>query len=154
MRRLVPATAILIILLAMAGCSRPKTRERAEERLLDYAHAVDHDYEQPEKIYPFLTASLRERMTKEAFCDAWAKERTYPYITPLYIWQPEITMDPDNGGGEATFLQAARIVGMTYTVRFVYENGDYYIEDWEQFADGSYLDKFETVVQSIDWYYD
>ena len=37
---------------------------------------------------------------------------------------------------------------------FVYEDGDYYIRDWEEFLDGSYLDKFENIPYSLDWYYD
>ena len=43
---------------------------------------------------------------------------------------------------------------MTYEIRLQYENGDYYVEDWHQFIDGSYLDKFEDIPYSLDWYYD
>ena len=40
------------------------------------------------------------------------------------------------------------------SIGLVYENGDYYILDWEEFLDGSYLEKFENVPYSLDWYYD
>ena len=53
-----------------------------------------------------------------------------------------------------TFLRAARIDGMTYPVELIYENGDYYVQDWASFLDGSYLEKFEDIPYSLDWYYD
>ena len=62
-------------------------------------------------------------------------------------------MAEDGLSGTAVYDQAARIIGMTYEVEFVYENGDYYIVDWEEFLDGSYLDKFATVNYTLDWYY-
>ena len=126
----------------------------AVERLNDYAYAVGHYYETPELIYPFLTSEFRSQMTEEEFCEAFAKERSYPYLTPLYFWNPTVTMDEDLLGGSATFLRAARIEGMYYTVTFVYEDGDYYINDWSEFLDGSYLDKFEDIPYSLDWYFD
>ncbi len=157
MRRVLRASALLLCLLAacfLCACRHEKTEARARERLEAYAHAIDHDYRKPEKIYPYLCESFRSAMTKKEFAEAFLKERSYPYITPLYIYDPEITMDEDRSGGTATYLQAARLIGMTYTVGFVYENGDYYIKDWEEFLDGSYLDKFEDIPYSLDWYYD
>jgi len=156
MKRILPAAALLTagLLLLLAGCAAPRTEEHALERLNAYAHAIGYDYEHPETVYAFLTADFRARMSQDAFAEAWEKERSYPYITPLFIYSPEITMDADGRGGEATFLQAARIIGMTYTVRFVYENDDWYICDWDEFLDGSYLEKFEDIPYSIDWYYD
>ena len=76
------------------------------------------------------------------------------FITPLYIFYPELTIAPDRKAARVVFKQAARIVGMEYTVRLVYENGDYYVEDWERFIDGSYLNKFDHISYSLDWYYD
>ena len=119
----------------------------------EYAEAVDYSYEEPEKIYEFLCQDFRDQMDEKAFCEAFAKERTYPYLTPLYISKPEITLSEDGLSGTAVYLRAARLVGMTYEVSFVYENGDYYIRDWEEFLDGSYLEKFEDVLYSLDWYY-
>ena len=43
---------------------------------------------------------------------------------------------------------------MTYPVELIYENGDYYVQDWASFLDGSYLEKFEDIPYSLDWYYD
>ena len=144
---------LLVSVLALAGCTSNRTEEHALERLEAYAEAVDYSYKEPQKIYSFLCQDFRDQMDEEAFCEAFAKERTYPYITPLYISKPEITMAQDGLSGTAVYVQAARLIGMTYEVSFVYENGDYYIQDWEEFLDGSYLEKFEDMTYSLDWYY-
>ena len=156
MKRFVLICLLLAALMALGGCASkemPQTQEHALERLAAYAEAVDYSYKEPEKIYEFLCQDFRDQMDEEAFCEAFAKERTYPYLTPLYISKPEITLSEDGLSGTAVYLRAARLVGMTYEVSFVYENGDYYIKDWEEFLDGSYLEKFEDVPYSLDWYY-
>jgi hypothetical protein len=144
---------LLAALLTLCGCGSNQTEEHALERLEAYAQAIDYSYKEPGKIYAFLCQDFRDQMDEEAFCEAFAKERTYPYLTPLYISKPEITLSEDRLSGTAVYLQAARLVGMTYEVSFVYENGDYYIQDWEEFLDGSYLEKFENMIYSLDWYY-
>ena len=144
---------LLAVLVILGGCSTQPTPEHAMERLEAYAQAIDFSYKEPEKIYAFLCSDFKAQMDEEAFCQAFAKERTYPYLTPLYIYKPEVTMAEDGLSGTAVYLRAARLVGMTYEVSFVYEDGDYYIRDWEEFLDGSYLEKFEDMVYSLDWYY-
>lgn len=144
----------LTLICMLVGCSQPKTEDRAVKRLEDYAHSIDYDYKDPQKIYPFLCDKVKTQMTKDEFVKCWEKERTYPYITPLYIYDPVVTMAEDGMSGHAVYTQAARIEGMVYELDFVYENGDYYVVDWERFADGSYLDKFDKAVQSLDWYFD
>jgi hypothetical protein len=144
---------LLAALLTLCGCGSNQTEEHALERLEAYAQAIDYSYKEPGKIYAFLCQDFRDQMDEEAFCEAFAKERTYPYLTPLYISKPEITLSEDGLSGTAVYLQAARLVGMTYEVSFVYENGDYYIQDWEEFLDGSYLEKFDNMIYSLDWYY-
>ena len=144
---------LLAALLTLCGCGSNQTEEHALERLEAYAQAIDYSYKEPGKIYAFLCQDFRDQMDEEAFCEAFAKERTYPYLTPLYISKPEITLSEDGLSGTAVYLQAARLVGMTYEVSFVYENGDYYIQDWEEFLDGSYLEKFDNMIYSLNWYY-
>ncbi|MBR6088442.1 MAG: hypothetical protein IKP86_00815 [Anaerolineaceae bacterium] len=130
------------------------TADGALERAKEYAHAVNYDFKTPEKIYDFLWSGFQEMMTEEEFIEAFNKERSYPYITPLYIFFPEITKETENGSYIISFLRAARIEGMTYDVEMVYEDGNWFVKDWEQFLDGSYLKKFENIPYSLDWYYD
>ena len=152
MKRLI-LICLLVSMLILSGCGSNQTPEHALERLEAYAEAIDYSYKEPGEIYEFMTKDFKAQMDKEAFCEAFAKERSYPYLTPLYIYKPEVTLSEDGLSGTAVYLQAARLVGMTYEVSFVYENGDYYIQDWEEFLDGSYLEKFEDLVYSLDWYY-
>ncbi len=130
-----------------------RTQDRAMLRAEAYAQAINQDYQTPEKIYAFLCSDFRAQMSEEAFCAAWEKERSYPYITPLYLFWPQLTAY-DGATAQVTFLRAARIEGMTYPVELVYEQGDYYVRDWESFLDGSYLEKFRDIPYSLEWYYD
>ena len=144
---------LLASALVLTGFTSNQTEEHALERMEAYAEAIDYSYKEPEKIYAFLCQDFRDQMDEAAFCEAFAKERSYPYITPLYISKPEITLAEDGLAGTAIYVQAARLVGMSYEVSFVYENGDYYVRDWEEFLDGSYLEKFEKLNYTLDWYY-
>ena len=153
MRRWICCACAMLILLT-AGCGSRRTEKRALERLEAYAQAIDYSYREPEKIYAFLTREFREQMSQEEFVQAFAKERSYPYITPLYISRPQVQLAEDGMSGTAVYVQAARIEGMHYEVSLVYEDGDYYIRDWDSFLDGSYLDKFADTPYSLDWYYD
>ncbi len=158
-----PAILSVCLIIFLVCCSSataenvsaaPKTKEAALARAKEYAHAINYDFKTPEKIYDFLWSGFREQMDEKDFIEAFVKERSYPYITPLYIFFPEVTGQTDEGGYIITFLQAARIVGMTYDIEMVYEDGNWFVKDWEQFPDGSYLEKFENIPYSLDWYYD
>ena len=154
-RRVVFCGSILIAVILLSGFdSFAPGFERAMERAKAYASAINYDFREPEKIYRFLREEIRSEISETAFCEAFAKERSYPYITSLYIFYPELTVAPDRSEAVAVFKRAARLEGMTYSVKFVYENGDYFADDWRQFADGSYLEKFENIPYSLSWYYD
>ena len=51
-----------------------RTQARALARAEAYAQAIDQDYQTPEKIYRFLCADFRARMSEADFCAAWEKE--------------------------------------------------------------------------------
>ena len=44
--------------------------------------------------------------------------------------------------------------GMVYEVGLVYEDSNWHIEDFDDFLDGSYLDKFDTVTYDLKSYFD
>ena len=126
----------------------------AQERALAFASAVNYDYKKPEKIYEFLSSEFKEKMSVEDFVKAFNKERSYPYLTPLFINYRSVEMSPDNEDGRAIYSQAARLPGMIYEVRLVYENENYYVYAFEDFLDGSYLEKFDNLSYSLDSYFD
>ena len=93
-------------------------------------------------------------MSSQEFVEAFQKERSYPYLTPLFINYESIQMAEDKLRGTAYFSQAARLPGMVYELPFVYENGQYHVIAFEDFPDGSYLEKFEDLSYSLDSYFD
>lgn len=138
-------------LLGFFGGMHMPTQKRAEMRVQGFARAVNYEYEQPEKIYLYLTEELRAQMTEKEFIEAFATERTYPYLSPLFINYETMEISEDNRSGVAIFSQAARLPGMIYEVPFVYENGDYYMDVFHEYADGSYLKKFRILEEQSDW---
>lgn len=130
------------------------TQDNAEKRALDFAEAVNYSYKDPKKIYAFLSSDFKDNMTEEAFVKAFEKERSYPYLTPLYINFSSVELSEDMTEGEAIYSQAARLPGMIYQVELVFENNNYYIYDFEDFIDDSYLEKFENLSYSLDSYFD
>jgi hypothetical protein len=114
----------------------------AVRRVKDFAREVNYNYRNPGRIYPFLTAGLKAKMDRDAFCEAFAKERSYPYLTPFFINYESVEIAQDKKSGTAVFSQAARLPGMIYRLPFVYENGNYFVAAFTDFPDGSYLEKF------------
>lgn len=155
MRKFLPVAVCLLLLVSCATRRvHEATEKRALERVLAYKEAFNNGGKEPEGIYPFLTSDIKARISEEEFVKRYRFERTYPYITPFYIFEPVMELSEDKKQGTVTFQQAARIVGMTWTVGIVYENGDYYFRDWEYLVDGSYLEKFKDIPYSLSWYYD
>jgi regulator of protease activity HflC (stomatin/prohibitin superfamily) len=111
-------------------------------RVKEFAREVNYNYQHPERIYPYLTMEYRAAMDVEAFCRAFLKERSYPYLTPFFINYESIELSADKKNGIAVFSQAARLPGMTYRLPFIYERGNYYVIAFQDFPDGSYLKKF------------
>lgn len=146
---------ILCAAYLVTGCTSSNiTKENAEKRVKAFADEINYNYKTPENIYDFLIQEYKDNITREEFVKAFKKERSYPYLTPLFINFESIDMSEDKLSGIAHFSQAARLPGMKYEIRFIYENGDYYMEAFEDLIDGSYLDKFKSIPYSLDSYFD
>jgi hypothetical protein len=130
------------------------SKDNAEKRALEFAEAVNYGYKDPEKIYVFLSSDFKDNMSEEDFIEAFEKERSYPYLTPLYINFSSVELSEDMTEGAAIYSQAARLPGMIYQVKLVFENNNYYVYAFEDFLDGSYLEKFNTLSYSLDSYFD
>lgn len=145
---------ILCTACLVAGCTSSNiSKENAEKRVKAFANEINYNYKTPENIYDYLTKEYRDKISRKEFAKAFNKERSYPYLTPLFINFESIEMSEDRLSGVTHFSQAARLPGMEYDIRFVYENGDYYMEDFEDLIDGSYLDKFKSIPYSLDSYF-
>ena len=130
------------------------TTDNAEKRALEFAEAVNYSYKEPEKIYAYLSSDFKEQMSEMEFVEAFEKERSYPYLTPLFINFSSVDLTEKMTEGTATYSQAARLPGMIYEVVLIYENNNYYIYAFEDFLDGSYLEKFDNLSYSLDSYFD
>ncbi len=145
--------AVLGIALWGRGRVRP-SEEEAVKAVCAFAYDLDYNYREPELLYDYMTADYRERISREEFAEAFRKERSYPYLTPLFINYESIRMAEDLKSGVAVFSQAARLPGMVYEVPVVYEKGRYRVIAFEDFPDGSYLEKFDRLTYSLDSYFD
>lgn len=152
-KKLIWGIGVLGVVAAVAVyIQRPMpSEERAIVRVQEFAEAINYQYETPENIYKYLTKELREQMTEQEFVEAFATERTYPYLTPLFINYDSIEMSEDKKSGVATFSQAARLPGMVYEIPVVFEAGDYYMDTFHEYADGSYLEKFKILDEQSEW---
>lgn len=146
--KLIISAVIFIILFILLYFKDPwviPSEKAATKRVKQFAYELDYNYKHPEKAYSYLTKDFRSQMSQEEFIKVFKKERSYPYLTPFFINYVSIEMDKDLKGGVATFSQAARLPGMIYKQPFIYENGNYYMIAYEDFLDGSYLDKFKEL---------
>jgi len=141
-RKWLVVVAAIMVLLAVGIISTKATEENAVKRVQAFAYEINYNYKHPENAYQYLCEDFRSQMTKVEFVEAFNKERSYPYLTPLFINYESIEMADDCMNGTAFFSQAARLPGMIYELPIIYENGDYYVIAFEEFLDGSYLDKF------------
>lgn len=148
---------LLLSLLLLSGCatrSEGPGMESALSRANEYKEVFNRGGKDPSAIYDYLSLDCRDRISREDFIAAYNKDRSYPYITPLYIFEPVVVLSEDGLSGSVTYQRAARIVGMTWKCDLVFENGSYYFRDFEYLIDGSYLEKFRNIPYSLDWYYD
>ena len=139
-------TIIFMIIVLMAGglmgSFLPGERQAAR-RVQEFIDAVNEN--RPGDIYLYLTPQLKKRISREDFARNFAKERSYPYLTPLYFYLDEVKLSPDKKSGEAILTVAARLPGEKMRVQLVYYQGRYYIDAFKEIVDGSYLDKFQRL---------
>lgn len=139
------AVVVVAIIICLGLFVYKRSMQRAEQRVKAFVHVINYEYKAPEKMYKYFTKAYRQEISEADFVEAFNKERTYPYLTPLFLNYESIEMDKDDRSAVAIFSQAARLPGMIVEINLVYENGDYYVHYFEEFLDGSYLDKFERL---------
>ena len=121
----------------------PKGEQYAEKRVREMAEAANEN--DPLTVYSYLTEELRGLCTEEEFAENWAKERTYPYLIPFWIFYRSVELSADKVTGTATFERAARLPGQFERYGIVYENGGYYFDAFRSIADGSFISIFDRL---------
>lgn len=146
--------AALTVAVSIWRADAQTSEQSAVKAAEDYAEAVDYQYKDPAAIYQFMTDEFKQSMSEDDFIQAFNKERSYPYLTPLFINFDRVELNEDGKSGTAYYSQAARLPGMVYEVGLLYEDHKWHIKDFESFLDGSYLDKFDTVTYDLKSYFD
>ena len=140
----IPFSMVLVLILGLSVRTYylPSQRQ-ALQRINGFNDAINAN--KPADIYPYLIPELRGMISKETFEQNFAKERSYPYLSPLYVYLDEVSLAPDQRSGEAISTVAARLPGQKMKVKLSYIKGKYYIDAFRDIADGSYLLKFQEL---------
>lgn len=129
---------ILIILCAFIWNSPGQARAEAQAK--KFAQAVNEN--NPQELYSYLLPEIQGLLSRDEFIKNYAKERSYPYLTPLYLYLDEVKLDEGKKSGEAIFTVASRLPGEKMKVKLVYQDRQYYFDAFRAVADGSYIEKF------------
>jgi len=140
-------------LLLLSGCAtmpsvsteyaRKDSFLQATERAQQVVDAINSN--RPDLLYALLTEKLRDAISQEEFIRRFADERSYPYLTPLYLYLDAIDLHPD-GTAQVVCSVASRLPGEYYRFSLVYEHHAYYASVFEDIVDGSYRVKFDHIV--------
>ena len=122
------------------------TSQLAEKRIDTFAAGIN--YNNPEVIYEHLLKEYQQEMAKEDFINHWNKERSYPYLTPLFIYIDEVTFTDELLKGRVKAVVAARLPGEYMYFDFTWQNDNYYIDAFPEIIDKSYLQKFARLNSS------
>ena len=141
------SAVFLVAALLVAITPHIPSERNAKRRLNELNYLINYRYDQPQKIYRYLSEEYRNSISEEDFVNAFVKERSYPYLTPFFLNFLSIEMEPGSKTGVGKFSQAARLGGMFVDIPIVYENFNYFMEvgEYSGFPDGSYLEKFERI---------
>ena len=140
----IPFIVVIVVILTL--CIRTyymPSQQQATKRINEFNEAINAN--RPADIYPYLIPELRGMLSKEEFVKNFAKERSYPYLSPLYVYLDEVLLVPDQRSGEAISTVAARLPGQKMKVKLSYIKGRYYIDAFRDIADESYLLKFKNL---------
>lgn len=137
---------LTIFILLLSGfvfyINRPMTKDKAIKRTEGFIKAVNDN--KPELIYDYLTPSIQRLISKEGFIENFAKERSYPYLTPLYLYLEHVDLE-DQTQGTITCIVASRLPGEKMKFQIVFVDNNYYIDAFRDVADGSFVKKFEKL---------
>lgn len=92
---LIVIIAGITVVTSMKHAADGSSEVSAEKAAMAYAEAIDYQYENPAVIYEFMTDDFRKVMDKSEFIRAFKKERSYPYLTPLFINYDRVELNED-----------------------------------------------------------
>ena len=146
---------LLWVLIFSISCTSVQPRKdsyvqatftHAALRTQRFIDAINHN--QSSVVYGMLSEEYRNQITLDEFIKRFADDRTYPYLTPLYLHLVSLSI-PQRSDGLVVCSVAARLEGEFFRFPIRYEQGDYYFLVFSELIDGSYRDKFPN--QVVKW---
>lgn len=123
--------------------SAPMNKDNAVIRAEGLIQAINDN--KPDLIYDYLTPDIRNLIDKKGFIENFKKERSYPYLTPLYLYLENLELDEDKKTGNVECVVAARLPGEKMKFMIIYVDDNYYIDVFREIADGSFIKKFDKL---------
>lgn len=140
-------SAALVLLMVLGyyftNESRHLTEDNAKKRVQNFIDAVNEN--KPDVIYDYLTPDIRSLIDKEGFVENFKKERSYPYLTPLYLYLDNLQLKDAKKTGHVKCLVASRLPGEYMEFNIIFVDNNYYIDAFEDIANGSFLEKFNKL---------
>lgn len=136
-------TVALLVSLVSINQSKPKTEEQAIKRVEGFIQAINDN--NPAEVYQYLTPDIKELIGQQGFEQNFTKERSYPYLTPLFLYLDKLELTKDKQSGIAECIVAARLPGQRMNFTVVYVKDNYYVVAFQDIADGSFIEKFDKL---------
>ena len=143
---------IPFMLLLCISCTTPKgfyTQANflhAAQRTQRFIDAINQN--ESGVVYDMLCEDYRSQLSREEFIKRFADDRTYPYLTPLYLHLVSLSI-PLRHDGQVVCSVAARLEGEFFRFPIRFEQGEYYFLVFDDLIDGSYREKFPN--QVVKW---
>jgi len=125
------------------GPDQVKKEDRARNRMEAFIRVVNEN--RPEKVYDYLLPSIQALIDRDGFVLNFTRERSYPYLTPLYLYLEKLKLDPDQSSGRAICRVAARLPGQIRVFPIIFTDGKYFVDAFREIADGSFAEKFDRL---------
>lgn len=145
------SVVVLIVLVTPQGLAGQEGLQNdcknsaAEAAALELAAGVNAN--DAARVYAILDPALQASLSEAKFIANFAKERSYPYLTPLYLYLDGLEYS-DTGQCLAVYTVAARFPGQKL-IEPVQKVGDkYYLRAFVDLIDGSFLHKFTKLSNS------
>ncbi|HBV88610.1 MAG TPA: hypothetical protein DEF42_18670 [Desulfosporosinus sp.] len=132
----------ILLLLSTVSLNAPG-QVQAQVQANRFAQAINDN--NPRELYSYLLPEIQGMLGRDEFVKNFAHERSYPYLTPLYIYLDNVTLDEGKRSGEAIFTVASRLPGEKMKVKLYYLDQQYYMEAFREIADGSFIEKFKKI---------
>lgn len=140
--------SIIFFCCIIGGCKSTSHSSTAFEEATQVAQRVIDSINDnnPSALYDLLSQELQNQITKSEFIKNAIQERSYPYLTPLYLYLNAISLNRD-GSADVVCVVASRLPGEIYTFFLILEDGYYRAIIFQDVVDGSFIDKFNHIVK-------